>query len=177
MHLTQCVCNKMLAPLYAGQTISSTLMPQSAAELTAPRGTNTKNCFVGQNKSKIGFNEHADSYLPKKKQNLVLSNQHAGFSYQPKKKQNLVLSNYVTHCASHTNKLLTPLSDKQEVFHPTDASNIHISNPFFIFEILTHWNTTNKMQVFDDKAYLFFLLYDSHYDTVNESRTNCYIRR
>jgi len=92
MHLTPCVCNKILAPLYAGQTISPTLALWSAAELTTPRGTNTKNRFVGQNKSKIGSNEHADSNRPKKKQNL-LSNQHAGLSYQPKKKQNLVLSN------------------------------------------------------------------------------------
>ena len=89
MHLTPCVCNKILAPLYAGQTISSTLTPWSAAELTTPHGTNTTNRFVGQNKSKISFNVHADSYLPKKKQNLVLSNQHAGLSYQPKTKTNL----------------------------------------------------------------------------------------
>ena len=48
-----------------------------------------KNCFVGQNKSKICFNEHADSYLPKTKQNLVLSNQHAVLRYQPNKKTKL----------------------------------------------------------------------------------------
>ena len=89
MHLTPCVCNKILAPLYAGQTISSTLTPWSAAELTTPHGTNTTNRFTGQNKSKISFNVHADSYLPKKKQNLVLSNQHAVLRYQPNKKTKL----------------------------------------------------------------------------------------